>query len=813
MSVTLEKPRFPVGGAPAGGRPDVPPVAHGGGDAWPHTNRWIPWILAAFVAMLWLVPFDSIQIFGAGPFDLKLDRILIMVMTVIWLAGVFSGGAARATFHRGPIGMVLLVFLAIAVASVILNIASVARLNEMEPAIKKLALLTSYVTFFFVVASTVKREEIERFLTLFLGLATVSAVGMLYDYFTFSNPFINLTAALVPEQFYANPFVAVGASPDAMFSQYNVVGPTLHALAAATMFAIALSYAVIRLVQTQDARQRLLYGAITLLLLAAVYSTGRKTGSFASIAALSVLFAYRPKEMMRLVPIAIVLFGALALARPTIIEQQLNHVAPGKVSEGASGDARAADYPAVSPDFKAHMLTGRGYGTYDPDKYRILDNQYLGLLLETGILGMAAFALCWLSVAFAAFRRNRSAELAAAAPALAAAGAAVAFGVSALLFDVLAFAQVPYLFMFSAAIAVVSTAPAARREEALPQMRDRLEEPLPPLRDRIEEPLPPLLQQLEREWAITRERESHADEASDRRGRRGSWLPRRRSDHGVPAAGGPHDGERVRTPQPAGSPRRPGGRQLPDRARNGLYIVGALLALAIVFGSSGGQDSQDLPALGKAPSGEDPFGLGEFDRLERDQDGKLKPPRDLATRRVPQSRPTATGAPVLTAPGQDGGQQVVLGEQRENTDSPDGRAEVPQDDRSPRRHDDRGSIDGGERPDDGDGQPDDGDAPDDGVNDEPPVTPPSEPEDCLEGDAEDVLRSIGVEPCNGRMDGLNPEVIRKAALAGELSGHDVDVLEKAFRAEAKENSGGGKLVGGFALLMFGGGALRRRVRA
>ena len=38
-------------------------------DVWPHTTRALPWALAGFLTMVWLVPFDSISL----PVSLPLD--------------------------------------------------------------------------------------------------------------------------------------------------------------------------------------------------------------------------------------------------------------------------------------------------------------------------------------------------------------------------------------------------------------------------------------------------------------------------------------------------------------------------------------------------------------------------------------------------------------------------------------------------------------------------------------------------------------------------------------------------------------------
>ena len=43
-------------------------------DAWPHTRRPLPWLFALFLAMLYLVPFDSIHLKVSLPVSSDLDR-------------------------------------------------------------------------------------------------------------------------------------------------------------------------------------------------------------------------------------------------------------------------------------------------------------------------------------------------------------------------------------------------------------------------------------------------------------------------------------------------------------------------------------------------------------------------------------------------------------------------------------------------------------------------------------------------------------------------------------------------------------------
>ena len=79
---------------------------------------------------------------------------------------------------------------------------------------------------------------------------------------------------------------------------------------------------------------------------------------------------------------------------------------------GASDDpsitSRTGSYELAFQFFSASPLLGRGFGTFLP-KYWILDNGYLGLLIEGGILGVAGLLILVLVAAVAAGQARRAA--------------------------------------------------------------------------------------------------------------------------------------------------------------------------------------------------------------------------------------------------------------------------------------------------------------------------------------------------------------------------------------------------------------------
>ena len=84
-------------------------------------------------------------------------------------------------------------------------------------------------------------------------------------------------------------------------------------------------------------------------------------------------------------------------------------------------------------------LTGRGFLTFMPE-YRILDNQYLGMLIDTGFLGSGALiALFTTGVVVAVRQRQRSEEDEVRSLALSLAASVSAAAVSFFFFDAFSF--------------------------------------------------------------------------------------------------------------------------------------------------------------------------------------------------------------------------------------------------------------------------------------------------------------------------------------------------------------------------------------
>jgi O-Antigen ligase len=442
-------------GALALGRPRSRAVEPTGGE-WPHTTRVLPWALAGFVAMLFLVPFDAIDLPVSLPLNSTPDRLALLGLVALWATSmVVLSATARPRLRLTRVHYAALVFFAVCCLSIALDGPALANMDEVTLVVKKLALLASYIVFFFLVASTLRPREAPRFAVLIVVLGTIVAVATVIEYRLHYNVFYSLWGKLLP--------ISTPSEFDTRDSlgRLTVYGPTSQPLELAALLAMVLPFAVLGSIEAATRRRRLLYSLAIGLLLAGGVATSRKTSLVAPAGAILLLGAYRPRAIARtLVGLALVLVVLVHFTSPGALGSVASQLEPGNVGGVLTTTDRTARYDAVRPDVLRHPLLGRGFQSYDPHKYRILDNEYLGLLITVGLLGVAAYIALFATVMGSAHRLVREPDPQRASLAL---GALAAVGVVALasaLFDVLSFPHVPYLLFFLAATITTLREPA-----------------------------------------------------------------------------------------------------------------------------------------------------------------------------------------------------------------------------------------------------------------------------------------------------------------------------------------------------------------
>jgi hypothetical protein len=450
---------------------DAPPRRASGGrtptrrrDDWPHTTRVMPWMLAGFLVLIWLVPINSISLTVNLPFELRLDRILLPVIGLIWLLMIWCRGRDAPKIELTWVHFAVGLFIAIAFLSDVLNARYLNQTLAFSEALKKLVLLLSWGALFLIMSSSIRRSEVRAFITFTFALSVICGIGVIYEYRFKTNLFYQWSATLLPHIFQV-PDVNAAAVDD--IGRRLVVGPAQTGLETAAMLSMALPIGLIRFTEARG-RKRLLYLIGTAIVLAATISTYKKTAFVAPVVVFAVLAGFRPRALVKLLPALIVLLAFVHVLAPGSfgsIEQQL---VGGQLTSVGTTAHRTIAYDAVRPDVWSHPLIGAGYGSYDQVRVRILDTTVLDLLIGVGALGVLAFLampICAMIVAAPLIRRGTRRH---SGHALAIAATAAVFLVVSFLYDSIAYPHVPYIFMAAAALlaVLVSTKPEPGENDA-----------------------------------------------------------------------------------------------------------------------------------------------------------------------------------------------------------------------------------------------------------------------------------------------------------------------------------------------------------
>jgi polysaccharide biosynthesis protein PslJ len=166
-------------------------------------------------------------------------------------------------------------------------------------------------------------------------------------------------------------------------------------------------------------------------------------------------------------PFAVV---ALRLAVPGLVGTLISLFK--NVNNDPSVSGRTKDYAVVFELMGENLLLGRGLFTFVPRYYRILDNQYLVLAIELGIVGLAAAALFLLSTFFIARTTRKRARTARQRHlGLSLSASALGIAISFLTFDALGFPMAAGMTMLLAGLAGATWRLTALEDPTSPYLR------------------------------------------------------------------------------------------------------------------------------------------------------------------------------------------------------------------------------------------------------------------------------------------------------------------------------------------------------
>jgi O-antigen ligase/polysaccharide polymerase Wzy-like membrane protein len=432
-------------------------------------------LLGLQVLVILFIPIRRFTMGGGLPFELEPYRVVVAFLALGWLISLLVD--PRIRLGRSGLEWPFAVFWTAVVGSLIFNAALVSSVGAEVP--KRLSYWISFMVVFFLIVSVVRtRRQIDALVkTLVLGGAVV-AMTAIFEANSGVNVFNSLPRVL--------PFLAEQESVwniDSRGGRARVYASAQHPIELGAVFALVLPLSVY---VAHTMRRRFWWFVSSLYVLAGLATLSRTTIMMFLVVTLVFLWL-RPKEVKRLWPVLPPLLVVVHFALPGALGALKYSFFPagGLIAEqsanpGWKGSGRLADVSPSFAEIAQSPLIGHGLGTRivngPTTNAAILDNQWLGLLLEVGALGTIA----WIWLLLHSVRRlSRAAKeddsdfgwL------FCALGAAVlAFGIGMLTFDAFGFTQGTLVLFILLAIACsalrlhrteAAAAPRPKRPDAI----------------------------------------------------------------------------------------------------------------------------------------------------------------------------------------------------------------------------------------------------------------------------------------------------------------------------------------------------------
>jgi O-antigen ligase len=223
------------------------------------------------------------------------------------------------------------------------------------------------------------------------------------------------------------------------------------------------------LLHAKTRRARIMYGLSACIILAAGLSTDEKTSLVAPLIGIIGVVAFRPRLSTKLLPLVVVMIIAAHVLAPGAIGSVTEQFGGSRLGAVGTTQHRQDGYDAIRPLVWGYPILGMGYGSYNGVLNRILDNQMLDNLINTGVVGevvyvMMPLVVLWTALPLIRARRNEHSR-----DALACGVSAIVFLTVSIIFDDMSFPHVPYIFLTSSAfVAVLYQQLALDRRAAAP---------------------------------------------------------------------------------------------------------------------------------------------------------------------------------------------------------------------------------------------------------------------------------------------------------------------------------------------------------
>jgi hypothetical protein len=409
--------------------------------------RW-PTIVGLLVSIMLFVPIGRYSIPVNLPFGLELYRLAVALVFAAWGGALLVDPSVR--LRRSPFQVSLMIILVATFGSIVVNVGRVMPLSS--AVLKSTTFFLSFVLFHYFVVSVVRtRRAIENVAKLLVAGGAAIAVSAIVEQRTHFNIFDHVGMVLPLMQFNGSVLVE-------RFGEIRAIGSSAHPIELGVVLAMTLPLGV----ALAFGCSRRWWIPTAMIAVGALASVSR-TPILVLATATLVLLWLRPGDVKRLLPLAVPLLIVVKLALPGSLATLKNAFFPpgGLVAEQSVyyreadpllAGGRVRQLGPMLDEAGRTPLLGQGFATRQTGfdnplrNAPILDNQWLGLLLELGIVGVVGWAALFVG---SARRLGRAARTRAGPEGWLATGLAasiIGFAVAMFTFDGFAFIQATFVF-------------------------------------------------------------------------------------------------------------------------------------------------------------------------------------------------------------------------------------------------------------------------------------------------------------------------------------------------------------------------------
>lgn len=322
-------------------------------------------------------------------------QILGLFAGAWWLGAQFGRVGPRPAVRRSLVLLAMLLFSAVILVSYV--IATTRPISELElsSADRGLLEVVSWLGVFLLVCTEVtSRAALDRTLRLLVLLVGVAATLGIFQFLTGISVVDSISIpGLSSNQALTSIYDRNGFARSA--------GTSTHPIEFGVLMAMTLPLALHYAVTATDRSAFVRWFPVAAIAVAIPVSISR-SALIGVIVVLAIVLPSWPPRRRRITYLSIVLvLGGVYVAVPGLLGTLIGLFTG--IGSDDSAASRTNSYDLAGSFIARAPALGRGFSTF-LTQYRILDNQYLGLLIETGVIGLLVFLGLLITGAFEASR-------------------------------------------------------------------------------------------------------------------------------------------------------------------------------------------------------------------------------------------------------------------------------------------------------------------------------------------------------------------------------------------------------------------------